>query len=125
MISEGSCDTEDWGNDAGNSALHHRNKYILKYIQKENNYLKLKIFNNITFTVFWSNATLQGSYRVWNLIKYWKSMEKRKQSMENYLCFQTFGPILFKKKIIEHSEFIENKCIVQEERFHGSCLVIL
>ncbi len=36
MISEGSCDTEDWSNDAENSALHHRNKlhftYILQYI---------------------------------------------------------------------------------------------
>ncbi len=26
MISEGSCDTEDWSNDAINSALHHNNK---------------------------------------------------------------------------------------------------
>ncbi len=26
MISEGSCDTEDWSNDAENSALLHRNK---------------------------------------------------------------------------------------------------
>jgi len=24
MISEGSCDTEDWSNDGGNTALHHR-----------------------------------------------------------------------------------------------------
>ncbi len=31
MISEGSCDTEDWSNDAENSALHIN--YILKYIQ--------------------------------------------------------------------------------------------
>ncbi len=30
MISEGSCDTEDWSNDAENSALHHRNKLHLK-----------------------------------------------------------------------------------------------
>ncbi len=36
MISEGSCDTEDWSNDAGNSALHHRNNYILKCIVIEN-----------------------------------------------------------------------------------------
>ncbi len=28
MISEGSCDTEDWSNDAENSALHHKNIYI-------------------------------------------------------------------------------------------------
>ncbi len=26
MISEGSCDTEDWSNDAENSVLRHRNK---------------------------------------------------------------------------------------------------
>jgi len=26
MISEGSCNTEDWSNDAENSALHHRSK---------------------------------------------------------------------------------------------------
>ncbi len=30
MISEGSCDSEDWSNDAGNSALLHRNKLYLK-----------------------------------------------------------------------------------------------
>ncbi len=35
MISEGSCDTEDWSNDAENSALHQRINYILKYIQIE------------------------------------------------------------------------------------------
>ncbi len=33
VISEGLCDTETWSNDAENSALPHRNKYILKYIQ--------------------------------------------------------------------------------------------
>jgi len=26
MISEGSCDTVAWSNDADNSTLHHRNK---------------------------------------------------------------------------------------------------
>ncbi len=30
MISEGSCDTEDWSNDVENSALHHRNKLYFK-----------------------------------------------------------------------------------------------
>ncbi len=30
MISEGSRDTEDWSNDAENSALHHRNKLHFK-----------------------------------------------------------------------------------------------
>ncbi len=44
MVSEGSCDTEDWSNDAEKSALI---TYILKYIQ-------IKIFHNITsFAVFW------------------------------------------------------------------------
>ncbi len=42
MVSEGSCDTEDWSNDAENSALDHRNKFeIWKYIQIQNSYLKL------------------------------------------------------------------------------------
>ncbi len=30
MISEGSCDIEDWSNDDENSALHHRNKFYFK-----------------------------------------------------------------------------------------------
>ncbi len=30
MISEGSCETEDWSNDAENSALHHRNTLHFK-----------------------------------------------------------------------------------------------
>ncbi len=30
MISEGSCDTEDWSNDAENSASLHRNKLQFK-----------------------------------------------------------------------------------------------
>ncbi len=28
-----SCDTEDWSNDAGNSALHHRNKLFNDVLQ--------------------------------------------------------------------------------------------
>ncbi len=36
MIFEGQCDTEDWSNDAENSALHHRINTILKYIKIEN-----------------------------------------------------------------------------------------
>ncbi len=32
MISEGSCDTEDWGNDDENSACHLRKKYYYQYI---------------------------------------------------------------------------------------------
>jgi len=32
MISEGSCDTEDWSNDAENSAMHHRNKLHFKIL---------------------------------------------------------------------------------------------
>ncbi len=29
MISEGSCDTEDWSNDAENSSLLHRNYFTI------------------------------------------------------------------------------------------------
>ncbi len=41
MISEGSCDTEDWSNDTENSDLITGINYIFKYIQIENSYLKL------------------------------------------------------------------------------------
>ncbi len=40
MISEGSFDTEDWSNDAENSALITGINYIWKYIQIESSYLE-------------------------------------------------------------------------------------
>ncbi len=46
MISEGSCDTEDWSNDAENSALITETIYILKH-----SYRKL-ILNCNNITVF-------------------------------------------------------------------------
>ncbi len=51
MISEGSRDTENWSNDAENSALN----YIFIYVQIESSckFLVKKIFDNITaFAVF-------------------------------------------------------------------------
>ncbi len=41
MISEGSCDTEDWSNDAENSASITGINYILQYIHIENSYFTL------------------------------------------------------------------------------------
>jgi len=41
MISEGSYDTEDWRNDAENSALVTEINYDLKYIKIEKHYFKL------------------------------------------------------------------------------------
>ncbi len=40
MSSEGSCDTEDWINDAENKALITETNYIWKYIQIESSYFK-------------------------------------------------------------------------------------
>ncbi len=40
MISGESCDTEDWSNDAENSALITEINYILKYIQIGKKYFK-------------------------------------------------------------------------------------
>ncbi len=45
MISEGSCDTEDWSTDAENSALHHRNKLHL-HIFFLNKFLNIKTENS-------------------------------------------------------------------------------
>jgi len=48
MTSERSCDTEDWSNDAENSALITGKKYILKHIQIVNSYFSIAIiFHNI------------------------------------------------------------------------------
>ncbi len=41
MISEWSCDTEDWSNDAENSALISEINCILKYLKIENSHFKL------------------------------------------------------------------------------------
>ncbi len=35
IISEGSCDTEAWSNNAENSALHQRNKLHFKILKKK------------------------------------------------------------------------------------------
>ncbi len=43
MISEGSCDTGDWSNDAEKSALITEINYILKYIQIEH-YIYIYIY---------------------------------------------------------------------------------
>ncbi len=42
MISEESCDTEDWSNDAENTALITGIHFILKYIKIENCSFKLQ-----------------------------------------------------------------------------------
>jgi len=48
MISEGSCDPEDWSNDAENSALHHINKLYFKVYSKRKPLFKIVIiFHNI------------------------------------------------------------------------------
>ncbi len=41
MISDGSCDTEDWSYDAKNSALNTAINYILQDIHIENSYFQL------------------------------------------------------------------------------------
>ncbi len=40
MISEGSCDPEDWSNDAENTDLITEINYSLTHIQIENSYFK-------------------------------------------------------------------------------------
>ncbi len=49
MISEGSCDTEDWSNDAENSAAHHRHTLHFKIYS---NRKRVKLSLNIYITVF-------------------------------------------------------------------------
>ncbi len=51
MISEGSCDTESWSNDAENSALNHTFYNIFKAKAAILNHKN--IHNIIAFAVFW------------------------------------------------------------------------
>ncbi len=49
MISGGSCDTEDWSNDAENSDLYQGNKLHLKINENRKQLFKIvQIFQNIT-----------------------------------------------------------------------------
>ncbi len=51
MISEESCDTENWSNDAENSALHHKNKLHFNICSHRKQLFEIAlIFHN--FTVF-------------------------------------------------------------------------
>ncbi len=67
MISEESCDSEDWSNDAENSVLHHRNNYILKYIKIGTN---IRNCNNISqyFCIFDQiNTALMSTRKPYNM----------------------------------------------------------
>ncbi len=52
MISEESCDTEDWSNDAENSALHLRNKLHFKIYSNRKVIVIVIIHNIAVFAVF-------------------------------------------------------------------------
>ncbi len=51
MISEGSCDTEDWSNDAENSASHHNN--TLHFRIYSNGKQILNCNNNLQYNYFY------------------------------------------------------------------------
>ncbi len=53
MISEASCETEDWSNDAENSALKHRNKLHFKiYLNTKKQLFHIYYFINLLFHSF-------------------------------------------------------------------------
>ncbi len=59
MISEGSCDTEDWSNDAENSALHYRNKlHLTIYYNRKQLFYIVIIFQNITVVAVLNKRSL-------------------------------------------------------------------
>ncbi len=60
MISEESCDDEDWSNDAGNTASHHRNNLHFNRYSNRNGYLNC---TNIS-VYFWSNKYSIGGHKI-------------------------------------------------------------
>ncbi len=65
MISEGSCDTEDWSNDAENTALYHRNKLHLNIFKTENSCVKWEYYFIILLFLqyFWPNNRSLGEHK--------------------------------------------------------------
>ncbi len=57
MISEGSCDTEDWSNDAEIAALQHRKKLHFKIYSENQSKSIILNRSNISqnVTVIWNN----------------------------------------------------------------------
>ncbi len=73
MISEGSCDTEDWSNDTENSALHNSNKLHLQNITKYIKITKKTVIlncNNIYFLLV-SIRAFFWKYYYYFLITFW------------------------------------------------------
>ncbi len=52
LISEGSCDTEDWSNDANNSALPSQEIYIYIYIYTPTHTQRVYLQKQITQIIF-------------------------------------------------------------------------
>ncbi len=48
MISGGSCDTEDWSNDAENSGIN----YILKYIKQKKYFQLQQYFTKLQYVMY-------------------------------------------------------------------------
>jgi len=66
MISEGSCDTEEWSNDAENSAFHHRNKLHFKIYSNIYNITVLLYFDQINLA-FFSRTLFQKLFQTWHV----------------------------------------------------------
>ncbi len=49
MINEGSCDTEDWSNNAENSVLDHRNELCFKIFKQNPVILNCNYFTILLF----------------------------------------------------------------------------
>ncbi len=68
LISEGSCDTEDWSNDAENSALHHRNKLHFMYVFI---YLIVIVFHIITHLTVFVNKCSPVEHKILPSLNFW------------------------------------------------------
>ncbi len=81
MISEGSCDTEDWDNDVAITEIHD----ILKFIKIEN------VYNSISVLLcFSSNKYSFGKYET-----YFKSMKEIKSTPKHMYFWATLIAIFF------------------------------
>ncbi len=54
MLSEGSCDNEDWRKDAENSALHHMNNLKIYIYYNRKQLFKTVLYGDAVFTWMWN-----------------------------------------------------------------------
>ncbi len=83
MTSEGSCDTEDWSNDAENSTLRHRNKIHFQIYSNRKQSFSISQYYNFLLYLWWKKCSLRVrdffQQRFKSVREWWKSLNLQRE----------------------------------------------